>query len=76
MGRGNSLGNWIPTHIDYQAVKREAWRDHGILVVDVATATTLSWVDRQHLRNIGDQLYGRWRPADKPMSQRRTKNRP
>ncbi len=58
----SSLGRSQPSKIDYTRIKREAWRDNGILVVDVETVNGLSWIDRQHLRNIGDHLYGRRRP--------------
>ncbi|MCP4328385.1 MAG: hypothetical protein GY791_08115 [Alphaproteobacteria bacterium] len=52
------LGRLQPTRIDYDDIKRRAWRDSGILVVDVETVAGVSWPDRQHLRNIGDKLYG------------------
>ena len=52
-------GRSQPTKIDYERIKREAWREEGILVIDVEAVDGLSWVDRQHLRNIGDHLYGR-----------------
>ena len=52
------LGRLQPTAIDYEKIKRWAWRENGILVVDVDTVEGLSWPDRQHLRNIGDRLYG------------------
>ena len=58
MSYRSSLGRSLPSKIDYAGIKRDAWRESGILVVDVETADGLSWVDRQHLRNIGDHLYG------------------
>jgi hypothetical protein len=47
------------TKIDYERIKREAWLDDGILVVAVEEVPDISWPDRQHLRNIGNRLYGR-----------------
>ena len=55
----DSVGRLQATRIDYARVKREAWRNDGILVVDVDKAAGLSWADRELLRTIGDQLYGR-----------------
>ena len=44
---------------NYLSIKREAWRKDGILVVDIDRAAGLNWADRELLRTIGDQLYGR-----------------
>jgi len=55
----DSIGRLQPTTIDYARIKREAWRNDGILVIDVDRAEGLNWADRELLRVIGDQLYGR-----------------
>jgi hypothetical protein len=55
----DSVGRLQATRIDYAQVKRDAWRKDRILVVEVDKAAGLSWADRELLRAIGDQLYGR-----------------
>jgi hypothetical protein len=41
-----------------EQVKREGWREQGLLVVD-ANDPRLSWPDREMIRQLGDRLYGR-----------------
>ncbi len=41
-----------------EAMCREAWRRHGILVVRVEEVA-VGWAERQLLRNLGTGLYGR-----------------
>ena len=43
--------------IDYEAVKRNAFRDQGIVVARLDDHRLTEW-DRQYLRNIGAKLYG------------------
>ena len=40
-----------------EQVKREGWREQGLLVVD-ANDPRLSWPDREMVRQLGDRLYG------------------
>lgn len=40
-----------------EAMCREAWRRHGILVVRVEEVA-VGWAERQLLRNLGTRLYG------------------
>ncbi len=46
-----------PTDVDYTAVKRNAFNDHGVLIVDINDAR-LSWDDRELLKRIGKTLFG------------------
>lgn len=43
--------------VDYDAIKRHAFSDHGVLVVDV-NDPRLSWVDREEVKRIGMKLHG------------------
>ena len=47
---------------DYEAVKRNAFHDQDVLVVSV-NDPRISWEDRLHLKNIGERLYGKIKPA-------------
>lgn len=47
----------IGKSIDYEAVKRNAFRDQGIVVARLDDHRLTEW-DRQYLRNIGAKLYG------------------
>jgi hypothetical protein len=38
-------------------VKREGWRDHGLLAVSVDDER-LSWPERELVRQLGEKLYG------------------
>ncbi|TIW20356.1 MAG: hypothetical protein E5V63_31780 [Mesorhizobium sp.] len=46
-----------PTTIDYEAIKRQAFRDQDILIVKMDDPK-LSWADREILRAVGERLYG------------------
>lgn len=41
-----------------ETIKREGWREQGILVVSVDDAR-LAWPDRELVRQLGVKLYGR-----------------
>lgn len=41
-----------------EVVKRDGWREDGILVVDV-NDPGLTWPERALIRNLGNRLYGR-----------------
>lgn len=56
------LGQRMPKPIDTEKIKKLAWLEDGILVVNPDTAEGIAWPDREHLRNIGNKLYGRRRP--------------
>lgn len=58
----DSIGRLQGRPIDCDAIKRAAWQDDGILVVDV-DGVGLSWPDREILGRIGDGLYGRRKTA-------------
>ena len=52
-----TLGKCQPEPIDAEAIKRDGWNRQGILVVS-RDDTRLDWVQRETVRQIGDQLYG------------------
>ncbi|RWD00182.1 MAG: hypothetical protein EOS58_30855 [Mesorhizobium sp.] len=43
--------------VDYEAIKKNAFHDQGILVVKMDDPK-LSWADREILRAVGERLYG------------------
>lgn len=47
-----------PNTIDYEAIKRYAFRDQNILVVDL-NDPRLTWPDRELLKVIAGRLYGK-----------------
>ena len=51
------LGKCQTPPIDTEAIKRDGWRDQGILVV-AHDDTRLDWVQRETVRQIGNRLYG------------------
>jgi hypothetical protein len=52
------LGKLQPQTPDVEAIKREGWREQGILVVSTED-TRLDWMEKQLLRQIAERLYGR-----------------
>lgn len=46
-----------PIPIDAAAIKRNAFHDQGILVVDVKDPA-LTWDQREMLRQVAEKLYG------------------
>ena len=52
------LGNIQPTRMDAEEVKREGWRQHAILVVALHDHR-LSWMQREFIKQIGEDLYGK-----------------
>ena len=44
-------------------IKREGWRDHGVLVVSAADPR-LSWPERELVRQLGTKLYGQRKSGD------------
>lgn len=53
-----------PTTVDYQAMKRNALHDQGMLVVSVDDPR-LSWAEKELLRQIGEKIYGRPRAQER-----------
>ena len=51
------LGNVQPSSIDAEKVKRDGWRNNGILVVN-REDSRLDWIDREFIDRIGNRLYG------------------
>jgi hypothetical protein len=47
----------IGRQVDYEALKRHAFEDQGIVVAKLDDPR-LSWVDREELRRIGAKLFG------------------
>lgn len=43
---------------DPEDIKREGWRDEGILVVAVSDAR-LDWTERELVKQIAEKLYGK-----------------
>ena len=56
----SSLARYIPSKAspqEIEEIKRDGWREHGILVVAV-TDHRLNWLQEQVIRQIGQRLYG------------------
>lgn len=55
-----ALGKLIPSTVDTEELKHDAWSQHNILVV-AADDPRISWIERQILKTIGEKLFGRVR---------------
>lgn len=53
-----SLQAWEPSPMDKEEVKRQGWKQLGILVVDV-NYRGLNDAERAFVENIGQKIYGR-----------------
>lgn len=63
-----SLARYLPhTRESAEEVKKRAWREYGMLVVNV-DHPNLKWDDREMLKQVGAKLYGPRRPADSQKS--------
>ena len=51
------LGGHNPERPDPEDIKREGWREQGILVIS-AEDQRLDWTERQILKQIAERLYG------------------
>lgn len=51
-----------PTSIDYEAIKRNAYRDQDILIVNLKDQR-LTWVEKELLNQVAQKLYGSPRPG-------------
>ncbi len=54
----SALGRLLPIAMETEAVKRDGWRKHGILVVDI-TDPRIGWIERQVLQQTGEKMYGK-----------------
>ena len=52
------LGRFFPKRPDPEAIKRDGWRDQGILVISPEDRR-LDGMERQLLKQIAERLYGR-----------------
>ncbi len=52
------LGRLQPNRTDPEAIKREGWREQGILVISPEDER-LDWIEREFIQRIGERLYGR-----------------
>ena len=52
------LGRQYPERPDPEDIKRDGWREQGILVIS-AEDQRLDWAERQILKQIAERLYGR-----------------
>jgi hypothetical protein len=52
------LGRFLPQTLDLDRLKREGWREQGLLVVSAEDAR-LDWVERELLNQIAERLYGK-----------------
>ncbi|CDX26690.1 hypothetical protein MPL3356_60499 [Mesorhizobium plurifarium] len=64
MNLGFRPGLRPPTTVDYEAMKRNALHDQGLLVISVDDPR-LSWPQREMLRQIGEKIYGRPRAQER-----------
>lgn len=56
--QGYRSPNRGPNSIDFDAIKKNAFHDQDILVVNI-NDTKLPWQDRELLKGIGERLYGK-----------------
>ena len=52
------LARLQPQTTDVETIKREGWREQGILVISTEDQR-LDWMERQLLKQIAERLYGR-----------------
>ncbi len=55
--RTNFPASLAGTSVDYEAVKRNAFADQGVVVLSVNDARLSDW-ERQFLKNIGLKIFG------------------
>ena len=48
---------------DAEQVKRDGWLEQGVLVI-AEDDQRLNWPERELIRQLGEKLYGRRRPAE------------
>lgn len=54
----NYPGRQIGNHVDYEALKRQGFKDQGLVIVSVDDPR-LSWDQREMIKQVGEKLYGR-----------------
>ncbi len=52
----SNLGRIQPKQIDTEKLKREGWKNDGILVIKVDDER-LSWPEKELIKQIGDKIY-------------------
>ena len=52
------LGRLQPERTDPEIIKRDGWREDGILVIS-PNDDRLDWIERELVERIGERLYGR-----------------
>lgn len=52
------LGKFQPQTPNVESIKRDGWREQGILVISTEDQR-LDWMEKQLLRQIAERLYGR-----------------
>lgn len=58
MAYRSPLGKYMPTSMDTDRIKREAWHDDGILVVNLDD-DRLDMIQREFVKQIGEKLFGK-----------------
>lgn len=58
MSYRSPLGRLMPTSMDTDRIKRDAWHEDGILVVSMDDAR-LDFVQREFIKQLGEQLFGK-----------------
>jgi hypothetical protein len=53
-----ALGKLIPSTVDTEKLKHDAWTSHRIIVAAIDDPR-INWIERQILQTIGDKLFGR-----------------
>ena len=53
-----ALERLLPISMDTESIKREGWKKHGILVVDISDPR-IGWIERQVLQQTGEKIYGK-----------------
>ncbi len=55
--RQSPLAKFIPDKVDAETIKRDGWRNEGILVV-AANDARLDFVERKFIEELGKRIYG------------------
>ena len=58
----SALGRLMPIAMDAEAIKREGWQNHGILVLDI-TDPRIGWMEREVLQQTGERICGKHEQA-------------
>ena len=52
----------VANNVDYEAMKRCAFQDQGVLVISIEDPR-LTWAERELVRQLGERLYGKRKAA-------------